>query len=958
MSLALFEFLNRASEDPNLPSMVAIPPADFLLEQAWKEPYVFRFISPPSPPTATVQRNRERGAKNSSSSTTMATDFGRRGSIAAGSNPEQQLILQPGSKSMAARPCSGSPCPSFHNLSRGGAPAGGRCILNPQSPFLPALTEQGWPTTLRQLRLYEVGCATLWKPAPVQPSTAQEAAGRQPYREAVHMTRWEIPSTVLALERYQLISIPYTKPDPAPAFIDAAGDTTLNLLMLLGCKTNESEHGGAREDDNRAETCQVLRPGQLTAVEQRGAKVVATLCRVISTSGGIPPTPAVSTENLLGIFEGVLRHTFFYSSLPLLGVNPDWRLESWQKTLLMDVCEASHSHGGLTTGNNSYSDDLPPLCVEGNTQEVELQDPLMTAVIEPWGAPANLSTTTLQENGNEKASSSTVPVPVARSSGQREEEWLVAAPRTEPRRPVGLSSSSNLTQWRHTALRRMLRNDVYGPEVKGGWRIWTRACKEGLSRPLIINSIDEIVNFCGCSRNAFYTAVAYLDRFVALATDPVASCRNFLESVFQGGSGGGGGGGGGGGASAASLSTFNIDYQTLCTYLTQVIAACAMLGCKFVETYPPRVNKVLMCLQAESRLSQEDFWMLEIHVLSTLRYRLQPVTVSELVETLLCFGGGDGLERECSVEYYTQLLHGRARSEPHLAPQVYKRILQHRECASRYASAEGVAAEDPRASQPASTSGAGSNRSKWQQLCMLARFICDMMIRGSPSANSSRGGNATHGGVESSVSCFLDIPPSLLAVAIVVVTAEVLRTPLPEPLFALLPPSYQAQLQRYGLGAATRPFSARTEEAGATLSRSPSASDAAAADHTTPSNGELENGKLPQGQPSSSSIGVAAQEEEHTLSSSICLFPVSIHDDTYALLQTYCEMVKSMPYSNFSKSSPLAPETDGGRYRGQYQNMLMLAIEEVHRCYRECRETPCDPILRKRYRDMFSTQVK
>ncbi|CCW70895.1 unnamed protein product [Phytomonas sp. Hart1] len=594
----------------------------------------------------------------------------------------------------------------------------------------------------------------------------------------------------------------------------------------------------------------------------------------------------------------------------------------------MDTYEASHSHSGLTTGNNSCLDDMPTLVVEGNTQEVEVRDPLITSVIEHWEGSANLSTTSLQENTAVKSGLITTPSAIERSSEKQGEDWFLSGPRMEPQQPVRLSSNSNLTQWRHSALSRMLKNDVYGPEVKEGWRIWTRACKEGLSRPLIINSIDEIVHFCGCSRNAFYSAVAYLDRFVALATDPVLSCRDFLKRILQGRSG----------ASATLHPTFTIDYQTLCTYLTQVIAACAMLGCKFVETYPPRVNKVLMCLQAESRLSQGDFWMLEIHVLSTLRYQMQPVTTNELVETLLCFGGGDGLERECSVEYYTHLLHGRARSEPHLAPQVYKRILQHRECASRYAATESSVTEIPRSpisgGSPLSTP---SYRSKWHQLCMLARFICDMMIRGSPTASASPSAS-------SDLSCFLDVPPALSAVAIVVVTAEVLRTPLPVPLFSLLPSSYQAQLQRYGLNPATRTFPIQTGESGA-----------AANDHSVSGNDQSGGRRLPKGQ---TSPDAPAAECGSALSSSASLFPVSIHDDTYALIQTYCEMVKSMPYTNLSKPSELAAEVAGGRCRDQDSNLLMLAIEEVHECYRECRETPCDPILRKRYRDMFSTQVE
>lgn len=60
-----------------------------------------------------------------------------------------------------------------------------------------------------------------------------------------------------------------------------------------------------------------------------------------------------------------------------------------------------------------------------------------------------------------------------------------------------------------------------------------------------------------------------------------------------------------------------------------------MLGCKFTDTYPPHVSKIMLCLRAENCFTPDAFSALELFVLKTLSYKTQSTTVNEVVDTLL-----------------------------------------------------------------------------------------------------------------------------------------------------------------------------------------------------------------------------------------------------------------------------------------------------------------------------------
>lgn len=71
------------------------------------------------------------------------------------------------------------------------------------------------------------------------------------------------------------------------------------------------------------------------------------------------------------------------------------------------------------------------------------------------------------------------------------------------------------------------------------------------------------------------------------------------------------------------------------TFFTQVIAVCCMLGCKFIDTYPPHMSKIMLCLRADNSFTPNAFTALELFVLKTLSYKTQSTTVNEVVDTLL-----------------------------------------------------------------------------------------------------------------------------------------------------------------------------------------------------------------------------------------------------------------------------------------------------------------------------------
>lgn len=864
MSAALFHLLHRAQDDKTLPMFDTIPSLDVLYQQAWESAYVFRFTPSRAAPTPKCATNR-----NHSTATESIPSLAHHSGMA-----QVLATVDP-----------------FESPS--------------ENIFAAEVTEKGWPRTASQVPLFAVAAlalqhtriskteevpATTEKPTSANVSLSKNqvqlvnesnfqnhrlhtnsADGHsaaavgclQPvctpyYREVVYATRWEAAATVFAIERYQLVAVPVASPSAAE--VEAALPSQYyETALQLGTHLNVLS-------DVEAAECEVLLPAVLSHSQRCHACVLGTICRVISTAGGDPPSPSYATNLLLKQLPSVLPHSFYHTAITLVGVSRAIRQEQWRRVQLSHpACSSSRCDSQMSEqGQSSFLSERTP-CSDWphDTSLMHRSDSQSQLVM--LASPPMI--------GDANASKCGVTVPSA------------------------LLVSSSTVLWRGQYLSRFFEPSLYNPSVIRGWECWTASCKEGLSRALIVNSMDDIVQYCGCSRNAFYAAVAYLDHFVALATDPVASCRHYLVSVQR--------------AAGCKVDPMaEVKPQVMCSFFTQVIAVCAMLGCKNIDTYPPRLCKMMLCLQPETRMTPSQFTLLELHVLQTLEFALQPVTVNELVDTLLRMGGGDDLEQEEEEEYYVKLLKQRSDTETYLYPQVEERLLAHRQARSQEAALSILATGNSTASlrsgketdvdlhsaggdDERQNRGESRHPKEWQRLCSFARFICDLMIRGrNVPAPLSPQPDRPSSNKPKAVQCpVLEIHPTITALAIIAVTAEVFKISLPQPLFALLPPEYQTHLRDAGL--------------------------------------------LPTQPPPRLLSGDGVTD------SILWSFPVRGADNMYAILVEYCRLTR-VHHSNTHSTNA---ESISG---------LRTAMGIVKECYRDCRQNPCDTILRRRYHEMFT----
>ncbi|KEG11429.1 exportin 1 [Trypanosoma grayi] len=181
------------------------------------------------------------------------------------------------------------------------------------------------------------------------------------------------------------------------------------------------------------------------------------------------------------------------------------------------------------------------------------------------------------------------------------------------------------------------------------------------------------------------------------------------------------------------------------TYFSGVLLACAMLSCKQVDRFFPPIKSFLRCLRPESRIAKEEFLRYEMHVLETLDFRLQPVTSLEIVEILLHLCSGPLIQEN--------------------AEEQHRQREQRRWC-------------DGRGSGGVSRVYGGDcfnymENLRWNDLCKLARFLNDLMLR------STRGQGYRR---------------TVLGLAVVAVAAEKTGWALPAPLADLLATSAPTEI--------------------------------------------------------------------------------------------------------------------------------------------------------------------
>lgn len=190
-------------------------------------------------------------------------------------------------------------------------------------------------------------------------------------------------------------------------------------------------------------------------------------------------------------------------------------------------------------------------------------------------------------------------------------------------------------------------------------------------------------------------------------------------------------------------------------------------------------------------MSKSEFTALEVHVLSTLRFLIQPVTMLEAVSVLLHFIPNDALQAKLAVHHTTESTMQRHDDDEALVAQLRRRL--QRESAT----------EDLRMME------------EWKRLRTFCNFLCDVVVRADiaasaiedsptsgPGVSGATGVSAMslHTGDEdgddwTSTLSLMQLPPMEVALAILTVAVEQLHLPLPAPLVDLLPLEYQARLE-------------------------------------------------------------------------------------------------------------------------------------------------------------------
>ncbi|EPY24032.1 hypothetical protein AGDE_12559 [Angomonas deanei] len=297
---------------------------------------------------------------------------------------------------------------------------------------------------------------------------------------------------------------------------------------------------------------------------------------------------------------------------------------------------------------------------------------------------------------------------------------------------------------------------VSAPRVEAGWRAWNAHCANDLQRHIVVNSLDEVIHYCQCDRRAFYYSVLFLDRFVALTGDCVretcqkyASCLPEHRYPLEG----------------AAQNCFGP--KAIRALFLQVVIVCAMISCKIYNTYPPRISKVLLCINPSDRPSIQDFSMLEFLVCTTLKFEFHRAA-SPLVylETLLALLGGEEQQSLSHIEKAEEVLfqYGDYSEEELREMQAAQRI--HHARSRHHATYHPDGAAD------------GGESGPWTAFGNIANLLSDLVVRGHCGASGENKENQrqAHG-----------VPAPVMALAIVLYTAKLTATALPPVLLRVLP---------------------------------------------------------------------------------------------------------------------------------------------------------------------------
>ncbi|KAK7200371.1 hypothetical protein NESM_000091100 [Novymonas esmeraldas] len=610
----------------------------------------------------------------------------------------------------------------------------------------------------------------------------------------------------------------------------------------------------------------------ISVAELRTLRRVACLCRCFCTgegeaqprggaahvSGGpvdtlAPPPPLA--DYVLHLAPTSLHYTFCWTTTALLRAADEERCQAWAMTATAlsrlkfgsrhrscSATDAANTSGALSdAGHTTY--------MESASQSRDRSTSTMR--MESGGVGGGIS-----EDPRSAVSTPARPPPPPHAMSRAEEQLNspVVGRRHEDdaqqqQQQQQRGSDGSLEErlppsqrWRAMALRRLLDRSFYDEQVPAGWQRWRYASSGILCRPLVVDSLDGIVRYIHGSRLAFYTAVAFLDRFIAATVDPVA---NFLEYRHQiqrtrtrqeldcrmlaipGQHGGNP-------RSRPHVSGLDdaVRSSDICAFLTQVIVVCTMLGSKTVDLYPPRIRSLMGCVEDTAPISEHAFVVLEFHVLLTLGFPVHPVTLFEAAGALLTFSTSDGLYAALTTSHTTRRLLEEHQDRGHLIDNV-ERLLQEELEEEEAAAVGGAAAAAPAAARAAAAGLTVADRhsmSDWLRLRLFTFFICEEVLRAdvadsasvsSSSASSSsssacngssstttprrrsrqrRGGDAEEEEEERRFQSdrglnVLQLTPVLVAAAALVTAAEQLRMPLPAPLRRLLPASLQTRLR-------------------------------------------------------------------------------------------------------------------------------------------------------------------
>ncbi|KAF5223316.1 hypothetical protein TcYC6_0074920 [Trypanosoma cruzi] len=269
------------------------------------------------------------------------------------------------------------------------------------------------------------------------------------------------------------------------------------------------------------------------------------------------------------------------------------------------------------------------------------------------------------------------------------------------------------------------QEERYRTDVERCWGYWANGWDK-VNRFDVVDSIDCIITSLGGSREAAHVAATYLDAFVCMSQTVVRDA----------------------------------------TYFSGVLLACAMLSCKQVDRFFPSIKAFLRYLRPQHSITATDFHRYEMHVLKTLNFCLQPVTSLEIVEVLLYLCGGPAAQQDAERRYRLREL----------------KRWNDGACGGGGGGSNNVYGNNANNNEKNTSDGyrkwtddsfTNTYHLRWNDLCKLAHFIADLMIR------NTRAQEFRH---------------TIMGLAIVAIAAEKTSWVLPAPLVELLPESCRVSI--------------------------------------------------------------------------------------------------------------------------------------------------------------------